>query len=485
MKQYFSTLYSKISVIFLVLLIVLGITQITVFTRFANQFMLETDQKLNLTLAKDLASKFQPYLNDSIDVASIEHSFHEMMVMNPRVEFYLLDSLGNILAYFAEPGKVKKTGVSLAPIKKFLKGESFPILGEDPRGNNILKPISVTPVSFGRNGKGYLYVILGGEQFDSALAMLKDSFILKSAFFISVVNIGLTAVIGLLLFFLLTRRLQRVTRTVRQFEQGDYHARIDLQSNDEIGTLANAYNHMAATINQHIEAIKNNDKLRRELIANISHDLRSPLASVLGYLETYLLKEQSMSPEQKREFLEIMYKNLQRLNKLVLELFELSKLDAGQVKFHMEPFSLAELCQDVILKFKPLAEKKRISVDQQFDKHISQAYGDIGMIERAISNLLDNALNYTPEGGKVTIILEEKDKQITVRITDTGYGIESQDLPHIFNRFYRVDKSRSSGSTGLGLAITKKIIEAHNSEIEVHSTVNQGTTFEFSLEKIS
>jgi signal transduction histidine kinase len=165
------------------------------------------------------------------------------------------------------------------------------------------------------------------------------------------------------------------------------------------------------------------------------------------------------------------------------DLLELSKLDAKQIRPKPEQFSLSELTQDVVLKFKPKAEKQHITIHTNFPIKIPIVEADIGMIERALSNLLDNALIYTPEKGEVSVVVEEKDKKVSVKVSDNGKGIPENDLPHVFDRFYRGDKSRTTEGTGLGLAITKKIIEAHQSEISVQSKINKGTAFVFDLQK--
>ena len=217
--------------------------------------------------------------------------------------------------------------INIKPIQKFLDAGDqlgMPLYGDDPRDNYRQKAISVTPITIGKNGDGYLYVILGGEQYDSALAMVKNSYIIRTSAVVLAVIFLLAAAIGLLLFFRLTRRLRLVIRQVNKFERGDYQARITSHSQDEIGQLSAAFNKMAATIAANIEEIKKNDQSRRDLIANISHDLRSPLASVQGYLETIMMKEKEISADDRHRYLETVYKNILKLNKLVYELLELS-----------------------------------------------------------------------------------------------------------------------------------------------------------------
>jgi signal transduction histidine kinase len=218
-------------------------------------------------------------------------------------------------------------------------------------------------------------------------------------------------------------------------------------------------------------------------VANVSHDLRSPLASIQGYVETVIMKNGAIEPQQRRELLEVIYQNSMRLSRLVDELFELSKLDAEQTQPNVEPFSMAELIQDVVLKFKPQAGQRDITLEDRLPRGLLLVDGDVGMIERVLSNLLDNAIRYTPEGGTVSVELENGDERVKIRVADTGPGIPAEDLPHIFDRFYRVEKSRSQegGGTGLGLAIARRIIELHGSNIEASSKEGVGTSFTFRL----
>jgi len=288
----------------------------------------------------------------------------------------------------------------------------------------------------------------------------------------------------LVFFFFVTKRLHRVTRTVRDFERGDYNQRLSVDSDDEVSELAAAFNRMADTIQKNIRDLEKNAILRRELIANISHDLRSPLASIQGYIETVLMKDDQLMPEERKSYLVTILKNVTNLNQLVHELFDLSKFDAKQTQPHFEPFSIADLTQDVALKFQPIAEDKGIHLLTKLPVNLPFVYGDIGMIERVLSNLIDNALRYTKAEGKVTIQLEKKEDAVCINVSDTGAGIPEEDLPYVFERFYRVEKSRTRNSadgSGLGLAIAKKIIEAHNSTIRVQSKLNGGTVFSFNL----
>lgn len=288
----------------------------------------------------------------------------------------------------------------------------------------------------------------------------------------------------MVVFFFLTKRVHRMTQAVRRFKDGQYHQRIKVTSDDEIGDLAKAFNHMAYTIEQNMQEMEKNDHLRRELIANVSHDLRSPLTSIQGYIETVLIKGNKLPQEKREAYLETILKNVVHLNNLVQELFELSKLDAKESEPHPEPFSIAELVQDVLLKFQPKAMKREVNLVSKLPFNLPMVSADIGMIERVISNLIDNALNFTPAGGKVEVILKKEGNQVQVTVSDTGAGIPAEDIPHIFDRFYMVEKSRTrhGGGSGLGLAIARKIVEAHGGQLLVDSKVKEGTSFIFLLQ---
>jgi len=447
MKRIFNSLYGKISIVFLLLLLVLGIVQILFSVNSSMDFVRESDQKLNRNLAANLAKEFQPFLKDSIDYSGIKHTMHHLMVMNPRVEIYLLDQAGKILAFFAEPEKkVKREGVSVQPIERFLDSEEqLPIMGDDPRHLGRKKIFSAAPVRIGNDIEGFMYVILGGEQYDSAAAMVKESYIIQT----TAVNLSLTligaGIVGLILFGFLTKRFRKMKHAVRGFEEGDMQQRIDIDSEDEIGELGQAFNQMADTIVANMEELKRTDRLRRDLIANVSHDLRSPLASMQGYLETIQMKESSLGQEEKKKYLQIIYDNTLMLSRMVGELFELSKLDAMQIKPKIETFSIAELTQDVVMKYQPTAEKLQINLEAKLPESQPVVYADIGMIERALSNLIDNALQYTPENGSVEVKLTQENKHVRVDVSDTGCGIPKDEIPLVFERFYRVStKARPS-----------------------------------------
>jgi signal transduction histidine kinase len=485
MKNLLRSFYIKISAIFLVLLLIMAITIVVVTQESSESFFSTADQTMNWNLAKNIAADFKDAVEDSIDYGEIEHMMHYMMVINPGIEIYLLDESGKVMAFFAEPHKkMQIERVNLEVVKSFIAGgEQLPIYGDDPRSEGRKKIFSAAPITFG-NIDGFIYVIIGSEQFDTAVGSIWQGYITENLSQGLLISIAVTGLIGLILFGFLTRRLRLMESAVQNFEQGKFDERIDVKRNDELGHLANSFNKMADTIVANMEELKKTDYIRRELIANVSHDLRNPIASIKGYLETIQLKDDTLSGEERTKYIDSTLQICVTLENLIEQLFQLSKLDSQQIKPQLEPFSIADLLQDVVMKFKPIAEKKSIKLDPKFPQQLPHTFADIGLIERAISNLIDNAIQYTPENGEVKIEIAKEDGKIKIVVSDTGYGISEEELPLIFNRFYRVEKSRarSTGGTGLGLAIAKKIIDVHNSTISVTSKIDAGTTFSFLLD---
>jgi len=291
------------------------------------------------------------------------------------------------------------------------------------------------------------------------------------------------------LFSFMTGRLKRLSIAMEAFRRDaelESNAIYQAQGNssgDEVSRLTATFEQMAARINQQMHDLKKTDTLRRELVANVSHDLRTPLATLQGYIETLLLKDTSLSGEERKDYLKIAIRHCEHLNKLVSELFELAKLDSEETIVHRESFSLEELVQDVAQKFALAAQKKDISIITNIGKELPFVSADIGLIERVLENLIENALRHTPQGGTISLVLTPDNNNVTVQISDTGSGIPQEELPNIFDRFYQVDKSRKGqqGGAGLGLAIAKRILNLHGSVIEVRSVINSGSTFSFQL----
>ena len=477
------TLYAKLAAVLLALFCVIGGIYIALTMLTTRLYIDEVNQKLNRTLAATLAREKPLMKNGQIDRSMLHQVFDALMAVNPDIEIYLLDPQGKILAFSAPPGRVKRSNISLGPILKFIDGGRLPIKGDDPRDPARQKIFSAVRLS----GGGYLYVILGGEDYDSVVQQLRGSYILQLSAVAAVGAVVFALIAALLLFNALTRRLRTLARSMETFKRSDFSAEVRLPEHrsaggDEVDRLTATFQEMSARIILQVNKLKEIDLLRRELIANVSHDLRTPLASLQGYLDTLLLKEGQLTPEEQRRFLETASKHSERLGYLVSELFELAKLDAQVTPIRVEPFSIAELVQDVVMKFQLRAEQAGLTLKAEVMPDLPLVSGDIALMERVLENLLDNAIRFTPSGGRVTVSIVRDVGKLSVRVSDTGRGIAEESLPYIFDRFYRGEPTANrDGGAGLGLAIAKRILELHGSSLQAQSRVNAGTTFTFQV----
>ena len=484
------TLYGKLVAALFALVATISLIYVGLTVTTTRLYLQEVNQKLNQTLAASIVAETPLLHGGTVDQAAFEGLFHSLMVINPNIELYLLGPDGVILSYNAPPGRVRRGRVSLAPIRAFIDGaEAFPIRGDDPRDPQGRKVFSAAELREGPRLAGYLYVVLGGEAFDSVARMIQDSYILRLAVGVGLASLALALIAGLVSFNWLTRRLRRLSAAVEAFKQGEFQAAMSLgpwrrgPRGDEIDELGITVEQMSQRIVDQIRQLRHADATRRELIANISHELRTPLTSLQGYLETLLIKEGTLSEAERRHYLDLAAKHGKRLSQLTAELFELAMLESQGTELHFEPFSLAELVQDVAQKFELEAEKHGLVLETEIPAGAPFVSGDIALIERVLENLIENAIKYTPQGGRIRLALVPGPGRIAARVSDTGVGIPADEIPHIFERFYRVEKSRGEGpeGTGLGLAIARRILELHGTAIVVESKPGNGTSFSFEL----
>ncbi|WP_324027508.1 HAMP domain-containing sensor histidine kinase [Maribacter sp. BPC-D8] len=481
-------LVKKLWVAFIFLIVLMGASYIFITGYLTLNYNQAITQRINANVANHvIQEKFQnaaPFLEDgTVNKALFGDLMHDMMAVNRGIEVYLLDKSGDILYSVVlehndnEPMK----SVSLEPINKFIetKGEEF-ILGDDPLNREAQNIFSAAPFSVDGH-EGFIYIIVAGKE----LALISDSlfgiYFTKLSIGAIVLTMLFSVLIGILSIWFLTKNLRLITQTVRKFQEGDFDIRIENPEQSDIEVVALSFNEMADTIVDNMDKMKSVDNLRRELIANVSHDLRTPLAVLKGYIETLQIKKDSLTELQKEEYLQITHNNIDKLSSLINQLFEYSKLEAEQVTPIKEPFSITELSHDLIAKFKLLAEQKQIQLQLENPEENCMVYADIGLVERALQNLIENAIKYTEPNGKVTLSLVKMGKQIEINITDTGNGIPVNDQPFIFDRYKQVDEHTKKQGLGLGLAIVKKIMDLHDTTIVVLSKPYEGSSFIFKL----
>ena len=448
----------------------------------------ELTQSLNSPIAmyvtgeRELINAGVPDLESLLELAS------HAMVINPTAEIYLLDTDGNILGHGLPADTVLRNKIDLEPVRALIDGTArMPVHGDDPRSGSTRKVFSAAEVRADGRLEGYLYVVLGGQTYEALANDIGSSYISKASAVAALVIVVAGATIGLLVFGMLTRRLKKLSREMRYVSDSGFDRKpaIDRRAvdGDEIDQLGQSFVAMASKIREQLAQLKENDRLRRELVSNISHDLRTPLSAMQGYLETLIIKGDSLPDDERNRYLKIARQHTLRLGVLIGNLFELSKLDSASVTPNLEAFSVSELVQDIAQEFQLEAEEKDIKLEINLDANTAFTIGDIGLIQRVLENLVGNAIRFTPNGGEITLSIAERPQSVAVAVTDTGCGIPDKDIPRIFDRFYRSENGEEarSESSGLGLAIVKRILDLHNSRITVVSKVDAGTTFEFEL----
>ena len=487
------TLYAKLSIALLVIVALIGSAFFVVEQFSTRLYYEEITQRLNASIAMYVTGERQLIEDGVVNEDALSLLAQQAMIINPTVEIYLLDTAGTILGHAMPPESILTQSVDLGPVRELMAGDvKMPLRGTDPRNIDRKKVFSAHPVMHNGTVQGYLYAVLGGQKYDELADSIRGSYIQRLSLGALLAIVVAAFLVGILVFGLLTRRLTRLTSDVVRFTEADFEfndstaleqGSTSKGEGDEISQLSFAFARMANKIREQFESLKETDRLRRELVSNVSHDLRTPLASMHGYVETLMIKNDTLTTDERKHYLEITRKHTLRLRQLIGDLFELSKLDSASVHPSLEIFSLAELLWDVTQDFELEAQKKDIKIEVNAKPEASSVYADIGLMQRVLENLIKNALKYTPRGGQINISLDKRPGCIAVAVSDTGCGIAEKDLDKVFDRFYRSakDDNEASNSAGLGLAIVRKILDLHGSRITVSSELNHGTCFEFAL----
>lgn len=449
------------------------------------------EQNLHLALAEHLVQD-NPLIKEGVyDYEALENLFHTLMLLGPAFEFYFVDENGKILTYSAEPGKVKRTHINLTPLKHLIANPSAtPVYGDNPRNPEQQKIFSVAPVFNNNTLQGYLYVIIGGEAYDTSLKHIKsnDSLLLAAIWLGSALVFLFIAMLILLRFF--TNPIQRLAKDVSKIEAANYSLNdtklsiYSTQKSNEVHSLSRTIRAMLTRINEQFKALEQGDKQRKELLTHLSHDLRTPLASLQGFLEVLNQSGDKLSAQEQQEYLQVSLNNCGQLKQLIEQIFELAHLENGEISINKETFNLGELIYDCIAKFSLAVEKKGINLSVDPEICDFPVIADIAKLERVLSNLIDNAIRHTPRDGSIAVRVKRgNDNQLFVQVSDTGVGIKHEELNAIFDPHYQASNSNKAGRQqgGLGLAICRGLLKLMDSEINVQSELGKGTMFSFNL----
>ncbi|MBR5224343.1 MAG: HAMP domain-containing histidine kinase [Clostridia bacterium] len=272
----------------------------------------------------------------------------------------------------------------------------------------------------------------------------------------------------------ITRPVAALSAGIEHMGKGDYQHRVHVKGKGEMAQLAEAFNHMS-------EQIRTLDEARNQFVSNASHELKTPLATIKILVES-MMYEENMPKELRAEFLSDINKEIDRLSSVVGDLLTLVHIDSNKLRLRREMIVFADTVRESAGRLAPLAKKREQTLDIQISDSC-EMFADPGKLGQVCYNIIENAIKYTPDGGKITVKLKKSGRDAVLEITDTGVGIPPEDQPHVFDRFYRVDKARSrdTGGTGLGLSIVQQIIRLHAGSIQVFSEVGKGTTFVIQL----
>ena len=477
-------LHTRFAVGFAALLIVLGLVLAVAITHVAERYHAEVSQRLNAGIAMYVTDELSLLDARGVNDSAFRELARRVMTVNPSAEAYLLSPDGRILQALQPRQHGTRAFVDLAPVRRFLsEPQERPLYGEDPSHPSRREVFSAAPVMFEGRLAGYLYVVLGSQRFESVAAAVRGNYSLQLGLIAAACVLLAGFALGVALFVHMTLPLRRLARRMAEWTatkgEGAQDAMTARRSDNEILLLHRQFDHMADRIERQLREIETREALRRELIANVSHDLRTPLASLRGYVETVLMKGEALPAATRREYLEIACQHARRLERRIAALFELSKLESGAIVPNFETFSLSELLQDVALRFRLRANQLGVDLVTRIDAAAPRVRGDIALVERILENLLDNSLHHTSSGGRVSLEMQSGPAHVRVTVSDTGTGVAIDDLPHIFDRYYRGDARREG--TGLGLAIVRRIVELHGQSVALHSTPGIGTSIEFGL----
>lgn len=300
-----------------------------------------------------------------------------------------------------------------------------------------------------------------------------------------IIGVSIAAIVAFSLSKTFAHPLQKMSRAALDMAAGNFHCTVNEESDDEIGGLVKTFNYSVEQVEKNLEEQKRLEDLRRNLVANVSHELKAPLASVRGFSE--LMLDGLIDEKEKERYLQIILDNSVHLSKLVDDLLTLSHLESGQVVLEQKELNVDDLARWSFDSITPQGDQKGIKLLYNIEPGLPLIIGDRHRLHEVLVNLLENALAYTPPGGEVSLEVYQNQGQVVFEVHDTGCGISGDELPLIFERFYKVDKSRrrSGKGSGLGLAITKQLVELHGGTIEVDSGLNKGSTFRVYLPLLS
>ena len=417
----------------------------------------------------------------------VAERLNQYVFLSPKTGLYLLDDQGKVLSSAGE-GKIFWSNYQVdikAVMESLNRDPSIPIYSDDPDALGKGCIVAAHMIS-SKSGNAWVYVVARSADIDTAAPALLKSYAIRTSVKVALLTFAIGIALTLLMMNFLTRPLTELTKAAQSIQAGASSDSPDLplvlpftERTDELGKLSSAFRDLVSRLRLELARVTNGDAQRREMVASISHDVRTPLTALIAQLETIKLKGVSLNQDEQGKLFNRAIDNAHYLKQLTDALAELSHLDSPEVKASLELMPLGELADDVVQRFQPKADAAQVQLVLEYPEGLPLLPIDAQLLNRALSNLIDNALRYSPQGTVVAVAVVALANGVQrLSIKDAGPGIDVDDQIRVFERFYQASTSRSlRGSSGLGLAIVKRVVELHDGQVGVNSELGKGATF--------
>lgn len=485
----FRTIFHKMIAIFIVVLLLCFTTSAVFFNISVSRYVVDQRTEVLDVYGERILSALEILLDSRMDPTTsyIFKNLLEAVATNTSSIIWIADDRGYLLAYSSVPeiftGKLqynsgifqltnpKQYAIQETPGPRKEIGSFYGLFDETGMQWLTVKiPFSYSDITINGNP------LRGNVIMHTPVPEIKKTGDTILNLFLPAVLIAF--VLSFILMYILSKRitnpLKQMTQAARKIASGDWQNRLTYKGNDEVAVLADSFNHMIVTL-------ENLEKMRRDFVANISHELRTPMTSINGFIEGIL--DGTIPEERQKEYLNIVKEEVKRLQRLVSDMLDIARMEAGDTKVNITVFDICETIRLSVIHLQQMIEDKNINFRASFEQESMQVKGDRDAIQRVVINLLHNAAKFTPENGDISVTVRKVRGKAEIIVADTGEGISKEDLPYIFDRFHKADKSRSRDKTsvGLGLYIVKNTLKAHGEEIHVESEPGKGTVFSFTL----